>query len=232
MGGYIIKKTAIVLTIFAFTVLILCNSAASATINNTTNIKVVSAAHFKDLVVSNVTAPTIGVKGQTITLPNTIKNQGNTATTGFYVNYYLRASTTSTKYYIGKRYISSLAAGASNKQNTVLTIPTTVPSASYYILVYADSTNLIKESNENNNVRYSTTKISVQSSTQDLIISKITAPTIGVKNKTITVPNTIKNQGNTAINTYFYVDYYLINRTLNQKYLPRRAKNKFSRSRS
>ena len=115
----------------------------------------------KDLTVTNVFAPTTGVKGSTIIVSNTIKNLGNTATSGFWVAYYLTTSTTSTCTYIGERYISSLAAGASNQQNTQLTIPTTISSNKYFIMVKADSTSIIKESNENNNIMYSTTKTNI-----------------------------------------------------------------------
>ena len=114
---------------------------------------------LKDLTVTKVTAPTIGVKGNTITVPNTVKNQGNTAIGGFYVSYYLISNS---HIYLGKRYISSLAAGASNNHNTKLKIPLNITSSSYYIDVYADITKIISESKEYNNFRYSTTKIQIR----------------------------------------------------------------------
>ena len=116
---------------------------------------------IQDLIVTNITAPIRGVKGNTITITNTIKNRGNTATNGFWVNYYLKISSTSTPNYIGQRYIKSLAAGASNTQNNKFSIPLNITSSNYYIMAYADSTNLINESNETNNNRYSTTKIQI-----------------------------------------------------------------------
>ena len=113
---------------------------------------------IKDLIVTQVTAPRIGVKGNTITVPNTVKNRGNTATGGFYVKYYLIGDSI---IYIGQRYISSLAAGASNSQSTKLSIPLNITSSSYYVDVYADKTNLVSESNESNNYKYSSTKIQI-----------------------------------------------------------------------
>ncbi|WP_048190934.1 CARDB domain-containing protein [Methanobacterium sp. SMA-27] len=113
---------------------------------------------IKDLIVTQVTAPTKGMNGNTITVPNTVKNRGNTATGGFYVKYYLVDNST---IYIGQRYISSLAAGTNNSQNTKLSIPLNVTSSSYYIKTYADKTNLINESNESNNYKYSSTKIQI-----------------------------------------------------------------------
>ena len=144
------KNNLIILTIVFFSAFLLCGAASAATVNSTTS-KVVSTAQVKDLIVTQVTAPTKGVKGHTITVSNTIKNQGNAATTGFYVNYYLKKSSTSSNIYIGKRYITSLGAGASNHQNTKLKLPTSIKSANYFIIAYADSTKLVKESIETNN---------------------------------------------------------------------------------
>lgn len=115
----------------------------------------------QDLTVTNIVSPTTAVKGSKIIVSNTVKNLGNTATNGFWVAYYLTTSTTSTDIYIGERYISSLASGASNQQNTQLTIPTNISSSNYYIMVKADSTGLIKESDENNNIMYSPAKMDI-----------------------------------------------------------------------
>jgi hypothetical protein len=114
---------------------------------------------IQDLIVTNVTAPIKGFKGNTIIVSNTIKNRGNTATNGFWVSYYLTLSSNNIK--IGYRDISSLAAGASNSQNTQLTIPINITSSNYYIMAYVDSTNLINESNKTNNYGYSPTKIQI-----------------------------------------------------------------------
>jgi hypothetical protein len=202
-----LKNNLIILTIVFFSAFLLCGAASAATVNSTTS-KVVSTAQVKDLIVTQVTAPTKGVKGHTITVSNTIKNQGNAATTGFYVNYYLKKSSASSNIYIGKRYITSLGAGASNHQNTKLKLPTSIKSANYFIIAYADSTKLVKESIETNNAKYSPTKINVQSPKRDLIVTEVTARLWGLKGKTIIVSNTIKNQENSAT-TGFWVNYYL-----------------------
>jgi subtilase family serine protease len=123
------------------------------------------------LVVKNVTVPSIGVKGKTITVVNSIKTQGNTGSKGFYVNYYLKNTSSSKPIYIGRRYVTSLGAGKTLTQNTELTIPTAIANTSYYIMVYADYTNLIKESNETNNHNYSKTKINILNSGRPVYIT-------------------------------------------------------------
>ena len=220
------KKNLIILTIALFSAFLLCGAASAATVNSTTS-KAVSTAQVKDLIVTQVTAPTKGVKGHTITVSNTIKNQGNAATTGFYVNYYLKKSSSSTNIYIGKRYIASLGAGASNHQNTKLKLPTSIKSANYFIWAYADSTKLVKESIETNNAKYSTTKINVQSPKRDLIVTEVTARLWGLKGKTIIVANTIKNQENSAT-TGFWVNYYLKKSTYQLKHLHRTKIHSFT----
>ena len=201
------KNKLIILTVLICTAFLLCGSASAATDTSDTT-KIASSAQVKDLTVTGVTAPAKGVKGHTVTVSNTIKNQGNTATGGFWVNYYLKASKTSASHYLGHRYISSLAAGASNHQNTKLTIPKSLKSANYYIWAYADRTNLVKESVETNNIKYSPRKINIQSPKKDLIVTEITARLWGIKGKPVIVSNTIKNQENTATGG-FWVNYYL-----------------------
>ena len=114
-----------------------------------------------DLRITNIVAPTTGIKGSAIIVQNTVKNLGNTVTNGFWVTYYLKTSTTGANIYMGDRYISSLAAGASNQQNTQLTIPKNISIGNYFIMVKADSTGIIKESNETNNIMYSPSKINI-----------------------------------------------------------------------
>ncbi len=123
------------------------------------NYKKVSAVPVKDLVVSQVTVPSKGVKGCGIVVSNTIKNQGKSASGGFWVNYYLKNNSTSPSNYIGHRYINGLAAGSTNHQNTHLLIPTTMRAGSYYLVSLADAGRNVTESSENNNYRYSTGKI-------------------------------------------------------------------------
>ena len=115
----------------------------------------------QDLIITDVIIPTTGVKGATITVTNTIKNIGNTAISGFWVTYYLTTNTTNEYTNIGERYINSLIAGASNQQNTQLTIPNSISPDDYFIMVNVDSMGIIKESNENNNVIYSLAKVKI-----------------------------------------------------------------------
>ncbi len=160
------------------------------------------------MLITSITVPANGIRDRTITVTNTVKNQGNLAASGFYVTYYLTTTPNlNEKTKIGTRYITSLAAGATNTDKTILNIPSTVKVGQYYIAAVADSTQLINEVNEANNNRYSSYMINVQDG-RDLLIDSISTVAIGVPGRTITVTNTVKNQGNLAASG-FYVTYYL-----------------------
>ena len=125
------RETLILVFIFVFAI-VLCGAAAAAVPNEKlTNKSVVSTIYGKDLVVKSVTATTISAKGQKIYVKSTIKNQGNKAVSnGFYTYFYMvpTKSIVGYKKYIGKQYISSLAAGKTNTKTSYFTIPNTINS--------------------------------------------------------------------------------------------------------
>ena len=168
-----------------------------------------------DLVITSITTGSTSYKkGSTITIPNTVKNQGNVGANGFYVNFYLSkdSSITTSDTYLGQRYISSLSAGATNSASNSFTLPSNI-SGSYYVGAIADSTNSVAETNELNNIGVSSNTISI--SVPDLAATSITTGAISYKRGSkITIKNTVKNQGSTASGG-FYVKFYL---STNSKY--------------
>ena len=155
------KKRLMRPVIFITMLFLLIGAASAATSTSSTGYKELSAVHFKDLVVNEVSVPVKGVKGCKINVSSMVKNKGNIASGGFYVNYYLKTSSTGKEQYLGHVYIDKLAAGTVNHQNIKLHIPTNTAKASYYLLAHADSDGNISESNENNNYGYSRTKIQI-----------------------------------------------------------------------
>jgi hypothetical protein len=156
-----------------------------------------------DLIVSKITAPANGVSGGVIYVTNTISNIVNASSSSFYVNYYLKKNSTSPNIYMGQSFITSLAGNDSKILNTKLTVPTNV-NGSYYILAYADSEQTDPETNENNNQKLSSTKISINGA--DLVITNISATLTGTKK--LEISNTIKNNGKIAASIYT-VHYYI-----------------------
>jgi hypothetical protein len=129
--------------------------------NNVSEAQAISVA-AADLTMSAISVPSNGYAGQAVTVGNTVTAAaagGNAG--GFYITYYLSTDNviTTSDTVLGVRYVSSLAAGASNAANTVLTLPTNL-MGTYYIGAIADmyytsaygSSNLVRESDETNNV--------------------------------------------------------------------------------
>ncbi|MFZ0442956.1 MAG: CARDB domain-containing protein, partial [Methanobacterium sp.] len=97
---------------------------------------------------------------------------------------------------------------------TTLQLPTKISPGSYYILATADAYQTVPETNEKNNDKISSSKVTVKTSYHDLIITEISAKLKGVR--TLVVYNTIKNTGIHATKSY-YVHYYIKKKNSKQK---------------
>jgi subtilase family serine protease len=146
-----------------------------------------------DLIVSAVSAPTTAGAGSTITLNETTKNQGagpsQPSSTAFYLS--TNASFDVADISLGTRAVPILASGASDVASTLLTLPASTVSGSYYVLARADGDQSVTESNETNNVRAS----SIMSVGPDLVVAALTAPAVATAGGAIAVAETTKNQG-------------------------------------
>jgi len=159
-----------------------------------------------DLVVSGVTVPSSVGAGSTIVVTDTTANQGSgtlaASVTRFYLSRYavLDASATPLS---GGRAVPQLAAGAASTGSTMLVIPSTVVTGSYYFIANADADNEIVESQEANNT--APRLISVGG---DLVVSAVTVPSGAGPGSTIVVSDTTANQRAGAVaasTTRFYL---------------------------
>ena len=162
-----------------------------------------------DLVITSVsTGSTKYQRGDKITVQTTVKNQGSNISKGFYVYCYLSkdSNITTSDTPIGSRYISGLGAGASDTNSINFTILNNL-SGSYYIGAIVDPTNKVFESNESNNILASPTSINVV--LPDLAATSVNALSTSYRRgTTMTVKNTVKNQGKVTSGG-FYVNIYL-----------------------
>jgi subtilase family serine protease len=118
-----------------------------------------------DLVVSAVAGPTSPVvPGQAITITDTTRNQGTLGTTvNTMTRFYLSTNTVwdAADVPLGERVVGPVAAGSSNGPVvTTITIPSTAPAGSYYLIARADAGDGAAEASETNNVRYTTVTVS------------------------------------------------------------------------
>ncbi len=106
-----------------------------------------------DAIMIDVSAPSTGVIGTSISVNATVKNQGVKTMPGFYVGLYISddAIITTSDIRIGTAFISSLAADLSRTVTTSVLIPSTLDPDRYYIGAIADYNYSCKETDETNN---------------------------------------------------------------------------------
>src|SRR3990172_8767735 len=105
--------------------------------------------------------------GATLSVTNTVKNQGGISAGSFTIAFRLSKNTTygdsddvSTS---TTRSVSSLGVGASSSASTSLTVSSTTPVGNYYVCAKADSGSTVSEgTNEGNNTRCTAAMINVQ----------------------------------------------------------------------
>jgi subtilase family serine protease len=119
-----------------------------------------------DLVMAAVNnPPATAVRGTSIQVSETVWNKSSfNATATFRVQYYLSLDGLKNggdRLLTGYRTVVGLAANVSLPATTLVTIPAATPAGDYFLLVCADDTFLVIESNETNNCLASTAKLTV-----------------------------------------------------------------------
>ena len=154
--------------------------------------------------------PTVAAPGGSFSVSDTVKNNGLVTAGASTTQYYLSADQQKDVSDVppgGSRLVPSLAAGQTSNGNATVTIPSTMLSGTYYLLVCADDLNAVTETNETNNCRASAT--TVQVTRPDLVVTVVGNPTSPVgAGGTLKVTDTVKNQGTAAAGA-FTVGYYL-----------------------
>jgi subtilase family serine protease len=176
--------------------------------NNTKSGNTIVISAGTDLTMTAINGPANATTGQSVTITATVKNQGSATIGASYVGYYLSSDATISNddIRIGSRYITGLAAGALSSGSVNVTIPATVLKGTYYLGVIADFTQSQTEADENNNAKAGNT-ITITPGA-DLTITAVAGPASSDKGKSITLTDTVKNQGVSAIGASF-VGYYL-----------------------
>src|SRR6185436_6954423 len=92
------------------------------------------------------------------------------------------------------RTVPALAAGASDSASTSVTIPAGLAAGTYYLFANADADNVMAEMQEANNTFSRTIQIGA-----DLVLTSLTAPSDAGAGLPITVSDTTKNVGASAV---------------------------------
>jgi len=163
--------------------------------NNTRNQSAQVITSAPDAAISSLTSSTATLlKGTTLQLTATLRNDGTNAMTGLGASYYLSTDNviTADDYLVGSGSVD-LGAGSS-KSLSVTSAVLYLAAGDYYFGVIVDPDNLFAETNEANNLAVSSTIINIRDNT-DLVISALSGPAVMGLQGTIQVNFTATNQG-------------------------------------
>ena len=155
----------------------------------------VAAADLEETAITN--PPASGRPGTTFPATDTATNTGGVGTGRESITrYYLSANTSFevTDIELRARTVPALAPSGTSTDTKTLKIPTDAPVGTYYLLVCADTTSVVVESDEADNCRASSTTIVV--GWPDMVITSVTNPPASVAvSGSFTMGSTAKNNG-------------------------------------
>jgi len=120
---------------------------------------------FPDLLVTSISDPPNRIKrGEGFQVTDTTANSGLMPTLPTITRYYLSVDQAKdgADVTLGSREVPLLAAGASGSATVEINVPTAVSRGKYWLIVCADDTDTVRESDETNNCKVSTRQITVQ----------------------------------------------------------------------
>jgi uncharacterized repeat protein (TIGR02543 family) len=100
----------------------------------------------------NVYPPEVYIGGE-LTVSWVEENQGNADAGEYFVGIYLGKTEYGMDYKLGQVPSSGLKAGSTISRRLTFTVPSTISPGIYYVTIFIDETDNVKESNENNNIR-------------------------------------------------------------------------------
>lgn len=166
-----------------------------------------------DLLITDGSAPATGTVGQAVRLSVEVTNQGTAAAGAFRVGLYLSldAVITRTDTQVGTCNFPSLGVDGSATCSGNVTLPASLAAGTYYVGAFADDTQQVNESDENNNTALAPNQMVVTravAATADLTVTAVTAPATVRLGERPNITSAIRNQG-TADAGAFRLGYYL-----------------------
>ena len=130
------------------------------------DVSVIVNVRAPDLVETEVSNPPASAAiGTRFTVTDTVRNVGIAAAGVSRTNYYLSVDASRNggdRLLIGSRHVSKLAPGEDSAGTRIVKIPRTVSRGTYFLLVCADSKNVVAELDETNNCKASATQVTVE----------------------------------------------------------------------
>ena len=183
--------------------------------NETNNQRLTTVRLGPDLYMALSGSPARAASGATITVTDTTKNNGGggaaASTTAFYFSSNMTLEPGETR--LGSRLVGPLDAGASSSGSTMVVLPA-VTAGTYYVLANADDAAGVAETQETNNLRYTSILIGPD------LVSSATAPATASVGGTITITDTIRNYGADTAGPSTTRFYLSLNSTLDAADIP------------
>jgi large repetitive protein len=172
---------------------------------------VIGRQTLPDLTIIDGSAPATGVSGQQVRLSVQVKNQGTSAAGVFRLGIYLSTDTVITRSdtQIGTCNFPSLGVEATATCSGNITLPANIAPGSYHVGGFADDTEQVSESDENNNTAVAANQIVIsRGAAPELTVTSVAAPTTVTLGERPNITTAIRNQG-TADAGVFRLGYYL-----------------------
>jgi subtilase family serine protease len=161
--------------------------------SETNNTLTRSVSIGSDLLISVPSGVLKGAAGLSVDFTDTVTNQGGGASNPTTTRYYLSTNTSLSADDVllgGGRNVPGLPAGGTSTGATAVWLPASAAAGVAYIIAKADGDNLVAETSETNNTASRSIGIG-----PDLLVSAATVPGTVAAGSTITVTDTVVNQG-------------------------------------
>lgn len=151
-----------------------------------------------DVAVTDITCDANAYRGQPFTVRATLRNVGGTTAHDFYYTFYFSDNqlVTATDPAVCEFGPITLAPGIDLPVEHVCTIPSTLPLVPYYVGVIADSTTVVLEGDERNNIRFRRPTVPLRDPAPDLIVQDLEVPALAAVGEALTIGRTLDNIGN------------------------------------
>ena len=171
-----------------------------------------------DLVVTTLANPPATLTpGTKFSLTSTVTNQGDASSPKTMIQYYLAPGPSKEDGWLltGKRSVKALAPLLNYTGKAKITVPSGIPSGTYYLLACADDTNQAIEDNEDNNCTPSSAPVDLTA--PDLVITDLSGlPATSPLKAVLSLTTSVKNEGTLASGPSRTYYYWSLDQTLTQ----------------
>lgn len=151
-----------------------------------------------DVAVTDISGDANAYRGQPYTVRATLRNVGGTTAQAFYYTFYFSDNqlVTATDPAVCEFGPITLAPGIDLPVEHVCTIPATLPLVPYYVGIIADSTTVVLEGDERNNIRFRRPTVPLRDPAPDLVVQDLEVPALAAVGEALTIGRTLDNIGN------------------------------------